>query len=358
MSNKLAHSEFLQKSKIEHLNQLRIIKKNVIHIINIPESIAMIDLLESEAFLGQYGKIIKIIIIYKINHENNKEEYSAYITYSNELEAALAILCIDSLLIEGKIIRAFFGTTKYCYYFLNNDKCPNTDNCNFLHDYINDKNIIIDNNNTFSYEEHLNLAKKIINASNIKISNLSKNNLKYQKMKQKVFPSIDFIFLNEEKKEKYFTTGDVKYIKINNSSPNNDQNDVSLNNYNAQKNNLMFNDTFYNNDKKEILFGQNAFINVNYSNSNYINNRDKLEFSTSGNLSENKKNNSLSSIELNNIFRKSINHILKAKPLYMVLKNVNIEKLELEYFLKDLYKDGVNIYEILDGCLDPISYLL
>ena len=62
---------------------------------------------------------------YKVNQENNKKSYLAYITYSNELEAALAILFIDSLLIEGKIIRAFFGTTKYCNHFLYNTKCPN-----------------------------------------------------------------------------------------------------------------------------------------------------------------------------------------------------------------------------------------
>ncbi len=49
-------------------------------------------------------------------------------------------------------------------------------------------------------------------------------------------------------------------------------------------------------------------------------------------------------MELHNIFQKSINHILVTKPFYMTLKNVNIEKLELEYFLKDLAKNGVDIY--------------
>ena len=101
------------------------------------------------------------MIKYKLNEENNKKAYSAYITYSNELEAALAILCIDSLLIEGKIIRTFFGTTKYCNYFLNNELCPNSVNCTFLHNFNNDNNIIIDknNNNAFSYQEHLKLEK-------------------------------------------------------------------------------------------------------------------------------------------------------------------------------------------------------
>ena len=42
----------------------------------------------------------------------------------------------------------------------------------------------------------------------------------------------------------------------------------------------------------------------------------------------------------------------------MALKNVNMEKLELDYFLRDLRKDGVDIYELLNGCLEPIRHLL
>ena len=103
---------------------------------------------------------MKIVLSCKINPDNNKKVYSAYITYSNEREAAYAILCVDSLLIEGKIIRAFFGTTKYCKSFLNNSECQNLNKCLFLHQLINDKDLIIDNNSVFSYDEHLNLSKK------------------------------------------------------------------------------------------------------------------------------------------------------------------------------------------------------
>ena len=35
-----------------------------------------------------------------------------------------------------------------------------------------------------------------------------------------------------------------------------------------------------------------------------------------------------------------------------------ISKIELEYFLKDLTKNNIDMYEILDGCLDPINHLL
>ena len=350
--HKLNNPEFLNKSKIdiEYLSQLRMIKKNLIHIHGIPKSIAIISLLKSEPYLGQYGNIIKFIMTYKINPANNKKAYSAYITFSNELEAAIAILCIDSLLIEGKIIRAFFGTTKYCNNFLNNKRCPNSDRCVFLHKFNNDMNIIIDNNNSFSYDEHLNLAKKIFNDSNLKTKYLLEKTQKTQKQKKNLFPSIDFIFLTEEEKEKYFTAGVIRYIKNTNTN----QNDVSLNSLDIPNNNLIINNNFNDNEQKKMLLGQNNYANE--LNLSYINNKDKL----SQKIFNNKKNNiySLSSIELCNIFRKSIDHILVTKPLYMALKNVNIEKLELDYFLKDLTKNGVDIYELLEGCLDPISHLL
>ena len=103
------------------------------------------------------------MMVYKTNPDSKRKIYSAYITYSNEREAAFAILCVDSLLIEGKIIRVFFGTTKYCNHFLNNNLCPNVDKCFFLHKLVSDNDIIINDKKVFSYDDHIKLSKKIIN---------------------------------------------------------------------------------------------------------------------------------------------------------------------------------------------------
>ena len=46
------------------------------------------EILKTDEYLGQYGTIIKYIISYKISQDTNKKVYSAYVTYSNELEAA------------------------------------------------------------------------------------------------------------------------------------------------------------------------------------------------------------------------------------------------------------------------------
>ena len=94
------HSNLFSKEKVEHLSKLRIIKKNLIHVHGFPKSIAKTDILTSYEYFGQYGKIIQATATYKANPETNKKSYSAYITYSNEKEAAFAILCVDSLCLK------------------------------------------------------------------------------------------------------------------------------------------------------------------------------------------------------------------------------------------------------------------
>ena len=356
MISKANKDELSETNKVEYMSKLRIIKKNLIHIHGIPKSLAIINLLKTDEYLGKYGKIVRFIMSYKINQENNKRFYSVYVTYSNELEAALAILCVDSILIQGKIIRAFFGTTKYCNYFLNNSICPNINNCIYLHQLISDNDIIINNNdnNSFSYNDHLNLAKKIINKSNLKANDLFKNT---KILEKNIFPPISFIFLNEEEKEKYFKTSDIGYIKTNNIIIKDNVILNNLNNFNESKKNLIFYSDSNNNNQKEIILGGNNYTgnsNLNFSN------KEKYECLTTNNFSKDKKNysNSLAAIELHNIFQNSTNHILFAKPFYLALKNINLKKLELEYFIKDLTKKGLDIYELLDGCLDPIKNII
>ena len=193
------------------LSKIRIIKKNLVHVHGLPQSFANTDKLGQIEYFGQYGKIQKILLSSKTN-ETNKKTFSVYITYSNEKEASFAILAVDSLLIEGKLVRAFFGTTKYCNYFLNNSFCPNEDKCMFLHKLVKDKDIIIDINTIFSYNEHLNLAKKIIQFSNPQTIKIVMNIIK---PKNTIFPNIDYIFLNEKQKEYYFHSNKISYVKSN-----------------------------------------------------------------------------------------------------------------------------------------------
>ena len=257
-SERSSHSYFTSE-QIKNMSHLRIIQTNLIHIHGFPKNLAQTKLLKSNEYFGQYGTIIKATTKYKINPDNNRKLYSAYISYSNEREAALAILCADSLLIDGKIMRVFFGTNKYCQYFLNNQKCPNINSCWFLHKLANNKDIIIDDNTNFSYNEHINLSKKILELSNLKKIELIK---KMTNPRNNKLPSADFIFLNEEEKENYFTSGNIRYIRSNSNS-NNSLNIILKNNIFI--NNLFKEDNFLNENPNYGYKYNSSSLNTNHS---------------------------------------------------------------------------------------------
>ena len=95
-------------------------------------------------FFGQYGNIIKIVVnknkAYNPSGPNGPS-YSAYVSYSEPEEASLAIISIDNIQADGHTLRASFGTTKYCTFFLKNSECPNKD-CLYLHNIANETDII------------------------------------------------------------------------------------------------------------------------------------------------------------------------------------------------------------------------
>ncbi|KAK8645634.1 hypothetical protein V6N13_119458 [Hibiscus sabdariffa] len=58
---------------------------------------------------------------------------SVYITYSKEEEAIRCIRSIHGYVLDGKPLKACFGTTKYCHAWLRNAPCSNPD-CLYLHE--------------------------------------------------------------------------------------------------------------------------------------------------------------------------------------------------------------------------------
>ena len=328
----------IKKAKSMTFNkETRIIKKNLIHVHGFPKSLAKLDILKSYEYFGQYGTILNSILLKKVNSNTNKITSSVYITFSNEKEAAIAILCVDSLIIEGKIIRAFYGTTKYCNYFLNSTSCPNRDKCVFLHELITDEDIIINNDTKFSYDDHINLAKKILNLYNIK-------NFRYQNDIKSVFPPISFINLSEEEKERFLESRNLGYVK-DKSTIKNDLNNL-YNSFNEISGNNEYSldipdSVFLNNNNIQL---NNNVININYT----------CKPSYTLNIINKKDNNLFTSEDtsfLPILFSNSIDHILFAKPFFMTKKNIPLRKLEFEYFKDDLKKYGIDVYKLLEGCL-------
>ena len=144
----------LTEESILALSKQRIIQKNLVHFQGFPDSIYDKDLLLSPEYFGQYGNIIKIVLVSKEDKVFKKKTNSAYLTFETKEQAAYCILSVDSIKIDNQLVRAFFGTTKYCNHFLNNYNCFNEEKCMFLH-HIAEPSDIINENTKFGYGDQL-----------------------------------------------------------------------------------------------------------------------------------------------------------------------------------------------------------
>ena len=208
----LASNEFkpyFSKDDYQRLIKSRIIQKNLVHFQGFPDSMADKNLLIQPAYFGQFGKILKIVLVSKNDENTKKKTNSAYITFSTNEEAAYTILVMDSLLIENNLVRCFFGTSKYCIHFLNNIECYNKEKCMYIHS-IADDNEILGVNSKFGYNEHLKLAKKIIGFGTFENRSYVMNLIIPFPT---IFPTIKSIYLKED----YFSDNNTTFSSIGNN---------------------------------------------------------------------------------------------------------------------------------------------
>ncbi|CAL0316978.1 unnamed protein product [Lupinus luteus] len=120
----------------KHLTDVRVIQRKLVYIIGLPLNLAHEDLLQQREYFGRYGKVLKVSISRTatgmIQH-SAKHSCCVYITYSKESEAVRCIQSVHCFVLEGRSLRACFGTTKYCHAWLRNVPCSNRD-CLYLHD--------------------------------------------------------------------------------------------------------------------------------------------------------------------------------------------------------------------------------
>lgn len=213
----LFQMKLFTEEETKHLSKCRILQKNLVHFQGFPDYLYNANILNSFEYFGQYGQIIKITLSYKMNAENKRRLNSAYITFATREQAAYAILSVDSIKINDQLVRAFFGTTKYCNHFLNNFNCYNEEKCMFLHHLV-DLEDTINENLKFGYSEHIKLAKKIIEFGSLK-SKLYVINSLYPL--NPVLPAINTIY-NKEK-----ILAKSKNHQRNLSTISNDSNNIS-----------------------------------------------------------------------------------------------------------------------------------
>ncbi|KAK6361522.1 transcriptional repressor general negative regulator of transcription subunit 4 [Orbilia blumenaviensis] len=134
----------LQKRELEqttrkHLSGLRVVQKNLVYVTGLNPRIKEEDLLQTlrgDQFFGQYGRIHKIVVN-KRTADKAPTERSAgmgvYVTFTRKEDAEKCIAAVDGSQNGERILRATYGTTKYCSAYLRNEHCPNK-NCMFLHE--------------------------------------------------------------------------------------------------------------------------------------------------------------------------------------------------------------------------------
>jgi len=339
-------SSILTEKTIISLSKQRIIQKNLVHFQGFPDSIYDKNLLLSPEYFGQYGNIIKIALVSKEEAIPKKKLNSAYLTFQTEEQAAYCILSVDSTKIDNHLVRAFFGTTKYCNHFLNGFHCFNEDKCMFLH-HIAEPLDIINENTKFGYNDHIKLAKKLINFGSLKskcyvLNNFCKINTQLPNIKN-IYNKEDLISILENKTINHRRESSDN---SNNSSTNNStnrSNNLTISTSPTKKENNK-------NDSCEIIDNENLLNNNNNSKNNlnfkkniniylYCNNfkyKNKSRFFNNNNVD----NNNLKIKESKNISY-IIDYLFKRNLFFNKFKKYkhspSLEKLEYE-FCFNLYK--------------------
>ncbi|UKK00248.2 RING-type E3 ubiquitin transferase [Theileria orientalis] len=148
----------LKEDQVESLKDVRVIQRNLVYVVGIPLKLAKKEILKKYEYFGQYGKIQHIVVNKSNTYSSNwgGPSYTAYITYSKKSEASCAIQGINGQQIDNKYLRASYGTTKYCSYFLKGLKCFNSD-CFYLHQFgderdrfVKDSSKLLYNTNSFN----------------------------------------------------------------------------------------------------------------------------------------------------------------------------------------------------------------
>ena len=129
--------------------RVTIIEDNIIYLTGLPLIFREFsEQLFEESFFGAFGKVQKITFgnnynqkwdkISARNEASNSSNYvlDMFVSYSNELEAIMAILNMNNLKINDSVIRVQKAKNQFCRQFKKNLPCFNS-NCQYVHSFEN-----------------------------------------------------------------------------------------------------------------------------------------------------------------------------------------------------------------------------
>jgi CCR4-NOT transcription complex subunit 4 len=127
----------IEASSRKNLAGVRVVQKNLVYVIGLNPTIRdenqLLQTLRGPEYFGQYGEIEKIVVSKAKPGGNPNQGIGVYVTYSTRSDAATCIAAVDGSANGDRVLRAQYGTTKYCSSFLRNEQCNNR-NCTFLHE--------------------------------------------------------------------------------------------------------------------------------------------------------------------------------------------------------------------------------
>ncbi|KAL4962154.1 CCR4-NOT core ubiquitin-protein ligase subunit MOT2 [Aspergillus stella-maris] len=134
---KEAEKREIEASSRKNLAGVRVVQKNLVYVIGLNPTIRdesqLLQTLRGRDYFGQYGDIEKIVVSKAKPGGNPNQGIGVYVTYARKSDAATCISAVDGSGNGDRILRAQYGTTKYCSSFLRNEQCHNR-NCTFLHE--------------------------------------------------------------------------------------------------------------------------------------------------------------------------------------------------------------------------------
>ena len=334
---------YREKQELEELADARIITKNLVYIIGLSSSLADKNKLNKYEYLGQYGNIIKTVVNRnKAYNQNNIRgpSYSAYVTFSKPSEASIAILSLDNTMIDHHLIRASFGTTKYCSYYLKGIECSNKE-CLFLHKKAEENDIIkrgdLTSNKIIFAKQH-EYAEKIADIYNPEV----KKKILASKKGKTVFPSADSIYGPERtKKNKSENLANINNIGNKNFSKNNGALSQSKNSGNKY-------DNKYENSKEneeESYEEENEEEDEEENDEEEEEKMDDLSYDDSRDKSIKNKNNENNLKNQDNLNKKLILNKEKSR-FDFVIKNENSDGIMVPKHILNLINKKINLYNL------------
>ncbi|THC97507.1 hypothetical protein EYZ11_003041 [Aspergillus tanneri] len=134
---KEAEKREIEASSRKNLAGVRVVQKNLVYVIGLNPTIRdesqLLQTLRGRDYFGQYGDIEKIVVSKAKPGGNPNQGIGVYVTYARKADAATCIGSVDGSVNGDRVLRAQYGTTKYCSSFLRNEQCHNR-NCTFLHE--------------------------------------------------------------------------------------------------------------------------------------------------------------------------------------------------------------------------------